>query len=87
MAGGVTRHTLYVSNDNDFLATVTDSNHPSGLDNSNHMFVFGVDAADLPGLVVQRVAPFDLCGDDRRDDDDHDGHEGHDDHGQGGGYR
>ena len=87
VAGGVTRHTLYVSNDNDFLATVTDSNHPSGLDNSNHMFVFGVDAADLPGLVVQRVAPFDLCGDDRRDDDDHDGHEGHDDHGQGGGYR
>ena len=72
VVAGITKHTLYVSNDNDFLATITDSNHPSGFDNSNHMFVFAVDPADLPSFMAQHVAPFAICDDDRRDGDDHD---------------
>lgn len=52
---GATKHTLVVSNDNDFIGTVTDSNHPSGIDNSNKFFVLGFDAADLPNLVPQPV--------------------------------
>ena len=74
LIGGATRHTLYLSNDNDFLATVIDSNHPSGIDNPNRMFVFAVDAADLPTYVPQRIAALNVCVDDRRDEDDHDGH-------------
>jgi hypothetical protein len=47
----VTQHTLYLSNDNDFIGTVTDSNHPNGIDNPNKFFVFAVDAAQLPTFV------------------------------------
>ncbi|HJW12175.1 MAG TPA: esterase-like activity of phytase family protein [Albitalea sp.] len=56
VVGGVTRHTLFVSNDNDFSATVTGTLHPSGIENPNQFFVFAVDAADLPGYVPQAFA-------------------------------
>ncbi len=52
---GVTRHTLFVANDNDFIATVTDSNHPTGIDNPNKFFVFGIDASDLPTYQAQQI--------------------------------
>lgn len=42
---GVTRHTLWVANDNDFLASV------GGKDNPNQFFVFAFDDADLAGSV------------------------------------
>ena len=78
---GVKKHTLYVANDNDFLATVTDSNHPSGIANPNQFFVFSIDAADLPDYVAQRLPGVSKNGRDHdddvcRDDDDHD-HDGH----------
>ena len=66
---GVTRHTLYVANDNDFVATVTDSNHPAGADNGNRWFVFAIDAGDLRDYVPQQIGKFDLglCDDLRGD--------------------
>jgi hypothetical protein len=42
------KHTLFIANDNDFTGTVTDSLHPSGIDNPNQFFVFAIDARDLP---------------------------------------
>lgn len=50
--GGKLRHTLYVANDNDFLATTA-----GGLDNPNQWFVFAFDDADLGGSVFvnQRI--------------------------------
>jgi len=51
----VTKHTLWLANDNDFIGTVTDSNHPNGLDNPNKFFVFTVDSSDLPGYVPQQL--------------------------------
>jgi len=63
--GGITKHTLYVANDNDFTATVTDTNHPAGIDNPNKFFVFAVDSADLPGFVPQQIKPLSpFCTDD-----------------------
>ena len=66
---GATKHTLYLANDNDFLAT-----SPKGLDNPNQFFVFGFDDADLGGsvLVKQRIRrgehrDGDERGDHRRD--------------------
>ncbi|CAB3780523.1 esterase-like activity of phytase family protein [Pararobbsia alpina] len=53
--GGVKKHTLFVTNDNDFLPTVTDSNHPDGIDNPNKYFVFAFDPSDLPTLVAQQL--------------------------------
>ena len=53
---GVRKHTLFVANDNDFLATVTDSTHPAGIANPNLFFVFSVDAADLPTYVAQKFS-------------------------------
>lgn len=50
---GATLHTLYVSNDNDYVATVIDTTHPLGMDNPNKFFVFAFEDADLPGLVPQ----------------------------------
>lgn len=47
---GVRQHTLWVANDNDFLATIVDTHHPSGIDNPNQFFVFAVDPALLPGF-------------------------------------
>jgi len=55
---GVTEHTLYVSNDNDFLATTTDDNGAT-VDNPNQFFVFAFTDADLPGLVRQQVKVID----------------------------
>ncbi|MFL6658210.1 MAG: esterase-like activity of phytase family protein [Massilia sp.] len=52
---GVARRTLYISNDNDFIGTVTDSGHPAGIDNPNTFLVFAIDAQDLPGFVRQPV--------------------------------
>jgi hypothetical protein len=52
---GTTRHTLYVSNDNDFVPVVVDSNHPNGMDNPNKFFVFAFDDTDLPGFVPQEI--------------------------------
>ena len=52
---GVIKHTLFVANDNDFIAIVTDTNHPAGIDNSNKFFVFAVDAADLPDFSPQSI--------------------------------
>lgn len=52
---GVLEHTLWLSNDNDFIGTVVDSNHPAGIDNPNQFFVFAADATALPGFVHQRL--------------------------------
>ncbi len=54
MVGGVPKHVLYVTSDNDFIATVVDTNHPApGLANPNRMFVFAIDFLDLPSFVPQ----------------------------------
>lgn len=51
--GGVTMHTLFVANDNDFLAVT-----PAGLDNPNQWFVFAFSDADLNGseFVPQSIS-------------------------------
>lgn len=46
VVGGETRHTLYIANDNDFLATTSD-----GLANPNQWFVFTFTDADLGGAT------------------------------------
>jgi hypothetical protein len=46
--GHETIHTLWVANDNDFLATVPDANG-NMIDNPNQFFVFGFTDADLAG--------------------------------------
>ena len=51
--GDVVKHTLFIANDNDFVGTITDSNHPDGIDNPNQFFVFGVDESDLPSYAPQ----------------------------------
>ncbi|MGC3979968.1 MAG: esterase-like activity of phytase family protein [Steroidobacteraceae bacterium] len=66
--GTQTRHTLFIANDNDFLSTITDSNHAEGIDNPNQFFVFAFDDNELPGLVKQRIKT-----DSRGNDDDHHG--------------
>jgi hypothetical protein len=57
-AGGlqsVTKHTLFVANDNDFLGTMTP---PVGNGNNpNQWFVFAFSDADLPGFEPQRIRP------------------------------
>lgn len=50
--GGVVRHTLYLANDNDFLATA-----PDGQDNPNTWFVFAFDDADLGGSAYRPQQP------------------------------
>jgi hypothetical protein len=61
---GVTLHTLLIANDNDFLGTFVDGGHPTGGDNPNRWFVFGVDDADLPGYVPQPVETSKSCSED-----------------------
>lgn len=56
--GGARQHTLWVANDNDFLATIVDSHHPAGIDNPNQFFVFAVDPALVPGLERHGVQRF-----------------------------
>ncbi|HWH84404.1 MAG TPA: esterase-like activity of phytase family protein [Burkholderiaceae bacterium] len=46
VVGGVVQHTLYIGNDNDFLAVT-----PGGRSNPNQWFVFAFGAADLGGSV------------------------------------
>ena len=59
----VTKHTLFVGNDNDFLANLTP---PVGnTENPNQWFVFAFSQSDLPSYVPQQF----------RSDDDHD-HDG-----------
>ena len=57
--GGARRHTLYVTNDNDFVGSVTDALHPDGIDNPNRFFVFAIDPAALPGLGGSRASALD----------------------------
>lgn len=69
ISGGV-RHTLFISNDNDYLGRLTDSNHPTGAENPNRLFVFAIDAQDLPDYVPQRLRGSRECdseGNDSRD--------------------
>ena len=54
---GVTTHTLFMTNDNDFIASVTDTFHPAGAENPNQFFVFGFTDNDLPGFVPQDIEP------------------------------
>jgi hypothetical protein len=68
----VTKHTLYVVNDNDFTATttVTVGGVAVAVDNPNQFFVFAFDSADLPGSVPQQIKAFSpLCSDDRETGD------------------
>ncbi|TSA41360.1 MAG: esterase-like activity of phytase family protein [Methylococcaceae bacterium] len=59
VVGGVTKHTLFIANDNDFLPSV------NGVANPNQFFVFTIDEADLPNFVPQTIAPFKLDSNDR----------------------
>jgi len=57
IVGGVLEHTLFITNDNDFIGTVTDTNHPTGFPNPNNFYVFGVAATDLPSFQAQQLVP------------------------------
>ena len=74
VVGGVKKHTLFVANDNDFLGTVTDTNHPAGIANPNQFFAFAWDPSDLPAYVAQKLPGVDddRHGDHRRDHGDSD---------------
>jgi hypothetical protein len=51
----ITRHTLFVANDNDFMGTLTP---PVGNgENPNQWFVFAFSDADLPGFEPQHIRP------------------------------
>jgi len=65
VVGGVKKHTLFIANDNDFLGTVTDTNHPTGIANPNQFFVFAWDPSELPAYVAQTLPGADV---DRRGD-------------------
>ena len=49
--GGVTKHTLYINNDNDFVADIA---------GPSNFYVFAFDATDLPTYQAQSVAPVPL---------------------------
>ncbi|HEY6528592.1 MAG TPA: esterase-like activity of phytase family protein [Cellvibrionaceae bacterium] len=49
-------HTLWVTNDNDFLSVVTDANHPTGIANPNKFYVFGLSDSDLPNFMSQNIS-------------------------------
>jgi hypothetical protein len=59
VVGGLTKHTIFIANDNDFLPTV------GGINNPNKFFVFTVDQADLPNFVPQTIAPLAIDNSDR----------------------
>lgn len=67
---GVTKHTLYIANDNDFLATVADPFKKPGdptrgkVANPNQIYVFTFTDEELPGFVPQKIKR-------SHDDDDH----------------
>jgi hypothetical protein len=69
-SSGKRLHTLWVSNDNDFLETVPDATGAQ-VPNPNQFFVFGFTDADLGGskLVLQEFRDFD-----HRDERGHDSH-------------
>jgi hypothetical protein len=77
---GVTKHTLYVANDNDFLATIADplklpSDPTRGtVPNPNQFYVFAFGDDDLPGYVPQKIRQTheDQCAEDGQDRDDGD---------------
>lgn len=50
-----TLHTLWIANDNDFLATITDTKHPLGFANTNNFYVFGFSDTDLQNYLAQKV--------------------------------
>ena len=58
---GVVKHTLYIANDNDFLATIADPlklpDDPtrSLVFNPNQFYVFAFDDSELPGYVPQQI--------------------------------
>lgn len=58
---GVTKHTLYIANDNDFLGTIADPlKDPSDptrgtVANPNVFYVFAFGDEDLPGFVPQKI--------------------------------
>jgi hypothetical protein len=54
-------HTLFVTNDNDFVGTVKDTNHPDGIDNPNRFFVFGIDPSALPTYEPQKLEGGERC--------------------------
>ena len=64
-------HTLFLGNDNDFLATLSP---PAGTgDNPNQFFVFAFTDTDLPFFVPQHFHKADDDDHDRDGDRDHDG--------------
>ena len=50
-----TLHTLWISNDNDFLSTIIDSKHPIEFANPSNFYVFGFSDADLKNYVAQNL--------------------------------
>lgn len=64
--GGKLRHTLFIANDNDFLPTITDSNHPTGIANPNRFYVFAFGKAELPGYKPQQILGNAACATPRR---------------------
>jgi hypothetical protein len=81
---GETKHTLFIANDNDFLATIADPfklpGDPSrgNITNPNQFYVFAFADSDLPGFLPQpiRSTHDQPCSDDDADRDDweHGGH-------------
>ena len=61
MINGVTKHTLYVANDNDFLATLADPLKLPGdatrgmIANPNKFYVFAFSDEELSGFVAQNL--------------------------------
>ncbi|WLT30361.1 esterase-like activity of phytase family protein [Geothrix sp. PMB-07] len=62
---GTSKHTLFLANDNDFSAVITDSLHPTGAANPNQFFVFAFSDNELPGFAPQR-----FCGEEADRDED-----------------
>lgn len=50
-------HTLWITNDNDFLSIITDSKHPQGFSNTNNFYLFGFTDQDLKNYVAQDIKP------------------------------
>jgi len=69
---GQARHTLFIANDNDYLATVADPFKLPGdatrgmVANPNQFYVFAFTDAELPGYVPQKFRRDGDCDDDRR---------------------
>ncbi|HKP59616.1 MAG TPA: esterase-like activity of phytase family protein [Polyangiales bacterium] len=55
--GGVRKHTLFISTDNDFLPTLTDTAHPAGIANPNTFYVFAIDARSMPSVTADLDDP------------------------------